>query len=399
MLEFFSSSTGTVNSKRAITECLENALEGQNDLDCDLITIYTSIGHNFKDILAEARRLSPNAQLIGCTGCGVIGREGPNESMKALAIMAIKGHKDEFAVASQDHITSATSFETSAQLARDLKNMNPNINMVHFLPSGFDVAEDRALEGVESVFGSEIPIFGATSGDNMKLISNFQFCNDKIIERGAVAVGFADPTLEVITQATHGFNIMGDPFEVTRSDSNRVFEIEGQPAFKFLAARMGVPEANGIWELEGMFFGRELPEELHDEYGNTHTLFAAYDQGDDGSLLFPQVCQPGTKLCLAVRDEQRMFADLDKMLERLIERCQGRKPYAVFHADCAARGRWSLNRVLKDEIVQRMQYPLIQGQNVPWLGLYGFGEFSQLGGRNRFHMFTTSLFVILKKEE
>ena len=98
MLEFFSSSTGAVNSKRAIAECLENALEGQNDLDCDLIIIYTSIGHNFKDMLAEARRLSPSAQLVGCTGCGVIGREGPNESMKALAIMAIKGHKDEFAV-------------------------------------------------------------------------------------------------------------------------------------------------------------------------------------------------------------------------------------------------------------------------------------------------------------
>jgi hypothetical protein len=386
MLEFFSSSTGAVNSKRAIAECLENALDGQNDLDCDLIIIYTSIGHNFKDMLAEARRLSPNAQIVGCTGCGVIGREGPNESMKALGIMAIKGHKDEFAIASQDRITSATSFEVAARLAGDLKNKNPNINMVHFLPSGFDVAEDRALEGIESVFGSEIPIFGATSGDNMKLISNFQFCDDKIIERGAVAVGFADPTLEVITQATHGFNIMGDPFEVTR-----------QPALKFLADRMGVPEAKDFWELAGSFYGVELPEALHDEYGNTHTLFNALEEGDDGSLIFPQVCPPGTKICLAVRDEERMFADLDKMVAQLIERCQGRKPYAVFHADCAARGRWSLNRVLKDEIVQRMQYPLTQDQNVPWLGLYGFGEFSQLGGRNRFHMFTTSLFVILKK--
>jgi hypothetical protein len=399
MLEFFSSSTGTVNSERAIAECLENALEGQNDLDCDLIIIYTSIGHNFKEMLAEARRLSPNARIVGCTGCGVIGREGPNESMKALAVMAIKGHEDEFAVASQDRITSATSFEVAARLAGDLKNKNPNINMVHFLPSGFDVAEDLVLEGIESVFGSEIPIFGATAGDNMKLITNFQFCDDKIIERGAVAVGFADPTLEVITQATHGFNIMGDPFEVTRSDLNRVIEIEGQPAFKFLADRMGVPEAKDFWELAGMFFGLELPEELHDEYGNTHILFGALGEGDDGSMIFPQVLPPGTKLCLAVRDEERMFADLDKMVAQLIERCQGQKPYAVFHADCAARGRWSLNRVLKDEIVQRMQYPLIQEQNVPWLGLYGFGEFSQLGGRNRFHMYTTSLFVILKKGE
>ena len=86
------------------------------------------------------------------------------------------------------------------------------------------------------------------------------------------------------------------------------------------------------------------------------------------------------------------------MVKSLVERCRGRKPYAVFHADCAARGRFSFNRVLKDEIVRRMQYPLIQETDVPWLGLYGFGEFALLGGRNQFHMYTTSLFVILKKE-
>ena len=87
-----------------------------------------------------------------------------------------------------------------------------------------------------------------------------------------------------------------------------------------------------------------------------------------------------------------------KMVKQLVERCQGRKPCAVFHADCAVRGRASMNRILKDEIIHRMQYPLIQDMDVPWLGLYGFGEFAQLGGKNRFHTFTTSLFVILKKE-
>jgi small ligand-binding sensory domain FIST len=111
MLEFFSSSTGTVNSKRAIAECLENALEGEKSLDCDLIIFYTSNGHNFSDILTEARRLSPNAQIVGCTGCGIIGREGPNESMKALAIMAIKGEQDEFAVAGRDTLQTTEEGE------------------------------------------------------------------------------------------------------------------------------------------------------------------------------------------------------------------------------------------------------------------------------------------------
>ena len=398
MLEFYSSSTGAVNSKRAIAECLENALEGGKNLDCDLIIFYTSIGHNFKDILSEAHRLSPNAQIIGCTGAGIIGREGPNESMKALAIMAIKGEKDDFAVAGKDSITSSTSFEVAAELAQQLKNKNPNINMIHFLPSGFDITADRALKGFESVFGPEIPIFGATSGDNMKVITNFQFIGDKIFERGAVAVGFADPTLEVITQATLGFNIIGEPFEVTRSELNRIIELDGQPAWKFLTNRLGFPEtAKGLEAGPALWLAQKLPEELHDEYGNTHIISTVLKVDADSRVYGPVVYPEGTKLWNAERNEKRMFEDLDKMVEQLAKRCKGRKPLAVFHADCAARGRWSFNRVLKDEIVSRMQYPLIQDKDVPWLGIYGFGEFARLGGQNRFHMLTTSLFIILKK--
>jgi hypothetical protein len=62
MLQFFSASTSIVNSRRAITECLEIALEGEANLDCDLIIIYTGMGHNFQDLLNEAHRLAPNAR-------------------------------------------------------------------------------------------------------------------------------------------------------------------------------------------------------------------------------------------------------------------------------------------------------------------------------------------------
>jgi hypothetical protein len=400
MLSFYCSSSGSVNSKRAIAECLEIALEGQGSLDCDLLIIHSSIGHNFEEMLSEAHRLAPSAQVVGCTGAGVIGREGPNESMKALAIMAIKGDKDEFAIAGSERITFATSFDVGAQLARDLRDASPNINMIHFMPSGYDVAAETALEGIESVFGPEVPIFGATSSDNVRLASPFQFMRDRIFERGAVAVGFADPTLEVITQATHGFNLMGDPFEVTRSELNRIFEIEGQPAWKFLTSRMGVPETSTL--LESMHAGalaRELPAELQREYGNTHILSGCLFVNEDGSTLSPAIHPAGTKLWHAMRDEERMFKDLDEMVNQLVDRCQGRTPVAVFHADCSYRGRLSFNTILKDEIIRRMQYPIVQDADVPWVGMYGLGEFARLGGRNRFHMLTTSLYLVFRKEE
>jgi hypothetical protein len=76
----------------------------------------------------------------------------------------------------------------------------------------------------------------------------------------------------------------------------------------------------------------------------------------------------------------------------------GRKPVAVFHADCLARGRFLFNRVLKEELVSRMQFPFsTNGSCPPWLGMYGFGEFARLGGKNTYHNYTTALYTIYRK--
>jgi len=130
MLQFFSASTSIVNSRRAITECLEVALEGEPYLDCDLIIIHSAMGHNFEEILSETRKLSPSAQIVGCTGAGVISREGPDESMKALAIMAIKDPQEEFAVAGMDISAEDNLYLVGSQLALELKNKNPGINII-----------------------------------------------------------------------------------------------------------------------------------------------------------------------------------------------------------------------------------------------------------------------------
>jgi small ligand-binding sensory domain FIST len=55
------------------------------------------------------------------------------------------------------------------------------------------------------------------------------------------------------------------------------------------------------------------------------------------------------------------------------------------------------NKVLKDEIISAIQGPLTQGEATPWLGAYGFGEFTPLNGVNTFHNYTTSLAVLVRR--
>ena len=86
------------------------------------------------------------------------------------------------------------------------------------------------------------------------------------------------------------------------------------------------------------------------------------------------------------------------MIKKMVARAGESKPVAVFHADCLARGRFLFNRVMKEELVGRMQIPLSSdGVTPPWLGMYGFGEFARLGGVNTYHNYTTAIYAVFRK--
>jgi hypothetical protein len=385
-----------VNSTHAIQECLDAALG--TDKKCDLVMLHASIGHDYQTLTDEVRRQIPGVRVVGASCCGIVGSEGVSESMKDVALMAVRG--PELAVAHVDDIYGHNAFEKAVELARQLKAQQPGITMIHFLASGIDIANDKAIAGIESVFGPEVTIFGATSSDNMRGIVSFQVVDDKVFEHGAWAVGFADPSLEVDTQATHGFLAVGEPMVVTRAEGTRILELNGRPAWQEYTSRLGLdPEKATCGDsIPVGALAEELPAALAEEYGNPHLLRVVTQCDAAGAMDYATTIREGTRLWLTVRDEERIFADMDRMMAAMVERAGGRKPVAVFHADCLARGRYLFHRVMKEELVGRMQFPLsADGVVPPWLGMYGFGEFARLGGLNTYHNYTTAIYAIYRR--
>lgn len=396
MLEFFSASTRMVSSRRAMTECIEAAL-GTDVRACDLIMIHASLGHDFVELCDQAHAMVPGARIVAASGCGIVGREGVSESMKDVAIMAVRGA--ELAVAHVDEIYGHNSYEKARELGLALQASKPGINMIYYLGSGIDIANDRVIAGLESVFGPSVTIFGATSSDNMRGVVSYQAVDGQLFQHAAFAVGFADPTLEVDTQATHGFVAVGEPLVVTKSNGAEIHELNGRNAWAEFTSRLGLSiDATCGDSIPVGALAEELSPELAAEYGNGHILRVVTKRDERGVMYYATSCPEGTRLWLTVRDEDRIFADLERMMVELGKRAQGRKPVAVFHADCLARGRFLFNRVMKEELVSRMQFPLSTGGVVPpWLGMYGFGEFARLGGKNTYHNYTTALYALYRR--
>jgi hypothetical protein len=394
MLHFYSSSARVVNTRRAVTECMEIAL-GENYQDVDLIVLHASIGHNFKEMVEQAKEMAPNARIVAASCCGVVGREGVSESMKDMALMAVKGK--EFGLASVNEIYGSNSYEKSLEMAKSLKEQAPATNMVYFLASGIDIDNDACIRAFEEVFGEGVTIFGATSSDNMRGVISFQAVDGEVYEHAAYAVGFADPTLKVDTQATHGFVAVGEPLIVTKSTGHIIHEFNGKPAWEEFTNRLGLTaEATCGDTIPIGALGEELSPELAKEYGNKH-LLRAVTKREGNDMHYATGIAEGIKVWLTTRDEDLIFSEMDRMVNDMKTRMAGKTPVAVFHADCLARGRFLFNRIIKDELVSKMQYPFYtNGECPPWLGMYGFGEFARLGGKNTYHNYTTALYVIYR---
>jgi hypothetical protein len=396
MLTFRSGNTRSVNAQRAILEALELAGLGETDRP-SLVLINAAVGHNLARLYQAIAAECPGARVLGASCAGVVGREGPGESIHDIALMTLAG--EGCSIAHVDGLHGPSSFAKGVELAQGLAAAAPRpVRFLYLLASGIDIANDQLIAGIEAVLGPEVVIFGATSSDQMQGVATVQAVDGALFQHAAFAVGFWDPTLEVDTQASHGFVAVGEPWRVTRACDNRIIELDGQPAWPAFLARLGLPaDASEAATIPIGALAEALPSDLAAEYGNAHILRVVTHHSPAGELIYATACQEGRRLWLTARDEERIFSDMDRMLGCMRTRHPDRMPVAVFHADCLARGRRLFNRVMKEELVHRMQEPFSAGGiTPPWLGMYGFGEYARLGGRNAYHNYTTALAAVYR---
>ena len=395
MIQFASASTRAVNARRAVLECLELAY-GSHQPTPALVLVNSAVGHDLTALSREVQAECPGARVLAASCAGVVGREGPGESIHDIAIMGLSG--DGFTVAHVDGLFGPTSFMKGAELGQALLAAPHPVTMVYLLASGIDIANDQIIAGLESVLGTDVIIFGATSSDQMQGVATFQAIDAQSFQHSAFAVGIWDPTLVVDTQATHGFLAVGEPMVVTAAQGNRIIELDSRPAWPAYLDRLGLPaDASEGDTIPIGALAEPLTAELADEYGNRHILRVVTHHSPAGEIIYATECPTGTRLWLTVRDEDLIFRDMDRMLTTMVGRHPGAQPVAVFQADCLARGRRLFNRVMKEELVHRIQAPFAtSGAVPPWFGMYGFGEYARLGGRNAYHNYTTALAALYR---
>ncbi len=399
MLSFHSAAVRAVNSERALAECLEIAFPQGLPADIGLFIVNSALGHKLDKLGAILGQMAPGAAVVGASCSGVIGREGVGESMSDLALMAVSGPAAEWGLASVRDIHGHNAYEKGLELARALKNRTPDPVAIYLLCPGIDIDNDLVLAALTETFGPEVTIFGGTSSDNMRGLVNYQYHNGVMAEHDAWAVGLTDPTLRAVTRATHGFTAYGPPLTVTKAAGNRIIELDGRPAWTVYTERLSLPPDSLCGDTIPVgALAERLPDDLAAEYGNPHILRVITKYDPDGTMHYATTVREGLRLWLTTRDEELIFSEQRRALEYLVGQMGGRRPVAVFQTDCLARGRFLFNKVVKDEIIALMHSFLVapEGGVPAWLGMYGFGEYAKLGGKNTYHNYSTALLALYR---
>jgi hypothetical protein len=261
-------------------------------------------------------------------------------------------------------------------------------------PDGITVNFDRLVGGLEGQLDLEhaLPIVGGTAGDNLAFSRAYQYCNDEVVSDG-VAWTLLSGQARVAWAVSHNCVPIGIEHQVTRSEQNTIYEIDGRPALEVLKDYLTDEEFQEWARAVLIFpFGFKVPGHMQDY--DEYIIRGMVGGRDDakGSVTIPTEVSEGTSIWVTHRDYEKLANGMERAAAEIKARLGDCPAKLAFQFDCAGRGRIFLREQQKLQLLETLQGQV--GLDVPWLGFYTFGEICPVAGHNCFHNYTAVFTVI-----
>lgn len=350
----------------------------------DFVAVHFGVDLPAAEVQAAMVARFGNTAIHGGSSClGVMTQESVNIASGAgLGALAIWDADGSFGTASMDlgsdAVDAARKATQAALAAAGRPGEIPDLVWLTVAPG----REEQVLGGIRSVVGDETLIVGGSAADNDVSGKWAQFGPSQTHNEG-VAVSVLFPSTSVASAYQSGYAPTGDSGVVTRVDGRRVFEIDGQPAAKVYQAwtNNAVPAAGDtpqsilapatLWPL-----GRVTREIAGVPF---HLLAHPAVTNPDGSIeLFADVNKADRLWQMkGSADSLTLRAGRVARQARDDAACDIGGALVVYCGGCmlAVRDRM-------DEVQQGINAAL---GDVPWLGVFTFGEQGVPAGASAMH--------------
>lgn len=341
-----------------------------------LCVMFCTEGYDPEPLLEAVKRATGKPKVVGCCSAGAI--SDGRVRTRGVSIGTLSGEELRVATCLQPGLQEDPR-RTGRRSGRELLSSGIDSGLVLALPHGSVTGLYGMTRGLYEAMGPDFAYTGGATGCNLRLIRAMQF-TEQGVATGAVAAALVGG-VSIGTAIGHGWRAQGSLMVVTRVEGNRVYELDGRPAFDVYSEQLGGIPANRFGE-----YGMAHPLGFPDVHGN-YLIRDPQAVNEDKSIDFVSDV-PGGGVANV------MGADVPSLVEAArgaAQKAAGQvsRPWFALLFDCVSR-RLLMGEHFEEEL--RAVNEVLAG--IPVLGMLTFGEIGSYADAPLFHNKTTAVAVL-----
>ncbi len=383
------SSTNIGDARAAGKEVVSNAIQ-ELGKDPHIIFAFSSVKFDQEKLLQGMNEARGNAILVGCSAAGEITSQAT--TFESVIAMAIHAPKIKFSVGYGEG-AGADSTKAGADAAKAvLDAAGGKIDLFIMIPEGLKGNGSAIVRGVQSVLGENFPLTGGSAGDDYLFQKTWQYYNDKLLNDCVLGVGLSGD-FAFGFGVRHGWEPIGLPLTVTKSEGAVLKELDGKPALKIYQDYFG-KEAEELVREPIARMAYTYPLGMSVEGSNELLIRDPVIANDKGEITLAGEIPQGSTIRLMIGDRDKAIAAAKDAAQTAVSELNGKKPQVVIMFNCMARNRLLGVRCHEEnEAVQG-----VVGADAKMIGFYTYGEQGPLlgkkGTKTHFHNETMNLVVL-----
>jgi hypothetical protein len=333
--------------------------------------------------LAVLHARFPRSVLIGCSSSGEIYGEELSDDSIVLAVLRFA--RTRLRLVSAPISDGAESAAAGRALADRLHG--PGLAAVFTLTDGLLVNGSAYVEALAGALPEGVVVTGGLAGDGDRFERTWVYHDGEMRSGYMVAVGLYGDAVRVGHGSRGGWDLLGPEREVTRSEGNVLYSLDGQPALQVYKKYLG-DRAEGL-PATGLLFPLALRNEEETD-GLTVRTILAVDEARQ-SITFAGDVPEGRFVRLMRANFDRLIDGAAGAAESVDLGAYPGGPALCVAISCVGR-RLVLGPRVEEEI-ETVRESLPTG--VQQVGYYSYGEISPLAsGRCDLHNQTMTLTLI-----
>lgn len=355
------------------------------------VIVYMTVLYDPAVVLSAIREeLGPGVPIVGSSTQGISRNGAVSETDRVLGVAVICSNKAK-AISALSKNLCADAFRAGRDLAEQLgdpKALGEVPLLLWFDPlTGANV--QALIDGLAA--GGYTNVIGGASGqpwgpfDKTYQYLDRSATNDSVVALKLEGIGGA------VWETSHGVEPLGLEVEVTSAEGNIIRTLDHKPALDVwseqLLGTFTFHVDDWTWVL-----GVRIPEASPDDPEGlvSRGVFGINKETKELQLLAP--VPVGSTVHICHRTVEAVFDRALEMGKRLKKRMAGRDPFLVLSFECGGRPRPFLGDEKTLEENCRIQETV--GKDIPWLGMFPWGEIAPRGSRSHFSNFQFPLLVL-----